>query len=36
VLDFALGQQRHSPSSATIRVSAPDAEVLADLMAQLN
>jgi len=35
VLDFALGQQRHSPSSATIRVSAPDAEVLADLMAQL-
>jgi hypothetical protein len=35
VLDFALGQQRHSPSSATIRVSAPDAEVLADLMVQL-
>ena len=35
VLDFALGQQRHIPSSATIRVSAPDAEVLADLMVQL-
>lgn len=35
VLDFALGQQRHSPSTATIRVSAPDGEVLADLMAQL-
>ena len=35
VLDFALGQQRHSPSNATIRVSAPDREVLEDLMAQL-
>jgi hypothetical protein len=35
VLDFALGQQRHSPSSAAIRVSAPDGEVMADLMARL-
>ncbi|MEB3318190.1 MAG: fused N-dimethylarginine dimethylaminohydrolase/saccharopine dehydrogenase domain-containing protein, partial [Cyanobacteriota bacterium] len=35
VVDFALGQQRHSPSSAAIRVSAPDAEVMADLMARL-
>jgi lysine-ketoglutarate reductase/saccharopine dehydrogenase-like protein (TIGR00300 family) len=35
VLDFALGQQRHSPSSASIRVSAPDGEVMADLMARL-
>lgn len=35
VLDFALGQQRHSVSSAAIRVSAPDAEVMADLMARL-
>ncbi len=35
VLDFVLGQQRHSPSSATIRVSAPDGEVLTELMAQL-
>ena len=35
VLEFALGQQRHSPSSAAIRVSAPDGEVMADLMARL-
>jgi hypothetical protein len=35
VLDFALGQQRHSTSSAAIRVSAPDGEVMADLMARL-
>ncbi|MFM1800347.1 MAG: L-arginine deiminase ArcA [Cyanobacteriota bacterium] len=35
VLDFALGQQRHSPSNAAIRVSAPDGEVMADLMARL-
>ena len=35
VLDFALGQQRHSPSSAAIRLSAPDGDVLADLMARL-
>ena len=35
VLDFALGQQRHSTSSASIRVSAPDTAVLADLMARL-
>jgi lysine-ketoglutarate reductase/saccharopine dehydrogenase-like protein (TIGR00300 family) len=35
VVDFALGQQRHSPSSAAIRVSAPDTEVMADLMARL-
>jgi lysine-ketoglutarate reductase/saccharopine dehydrogenase-like protein (TIGR00300 family) len=35
VLDFALGQQRHSPSSAAIRVSAPDGAVMADLMARL-
>jgi lysine-ketoglutarate reductase/saccharopine dehydrogenase-like protein (TIGR00300 family) len=35
VLEFALGQQRHSPSSAAIQVSAPDGEVMADLMARL-
>ncbi|MFO0057758.1 MAG: TIGR00300 family protein [Cyanobacteriota bacterium] len=35
VLEFALGQQRHSPSSAAIRVSAPDGEVMADVMARL-
>ncbi len=35
VLEFALGQQRHSPSSAAIRVSAPDGGVMADLMARL-
>ena len=35
VLDFALGQQRHSPSSAAIRVTAPNGAVMADLMAQL-
>ncbi len=35
VLDFALGQQRHSPSSAAIRVTAPNGAVLGDLMAEL-
>jgi lysine-ketoglutarate reductase/saccharopine dehydrogenase-like protein (TIGR00300 family) len=35
VLDFALGQQRHSPSSAAIQVTAPNGTVMADLMAQL-
>lgn len=35
VMEFALGEQRHSPSSAAIRVSAPDGEVMADLMARL-
>ncbi|MFM9047980.1 MAG: TIGR00300 family protein [Cyanobium sp.] len=35
VLEFALGQQRHSTSSAAIQVSAPDQGVMADLMARL-
>jgi lysine-ketoglutarate reductase/saccharopine dehydrogenase-like protein (TIGR00300 family) len=35
VVEFALGQQRHSPSNAAIRVSAPNGEVMADLMARL-
>ena len=34
VVNFALGQQRPSPSSAAFRVSAPDGEVMADLMAR--
>ncbi len=35
VLKFDLGEQRQSPSSAEIRVSAPDREVMDEIMAQL-
>ncbi|WP_460193176.1 bifunctional arginine dihydrolase/ornithine cyclodeaminase [Thermosynechococcus sp. FA-CM-4201] len=35
VLQFNLGEQRQSPSQADIRVMAPDAEVMDEIMAQL-
>jgi lysine-ketoglutarate reductase/saccharopine dehydrogenase-like protein (TIGR00300 family) len=35
VLNFNLGEQRHDPSAAEVKVSAPDAAVMADIMGQL-
>jgi lysine-ketoglutarate reductase/saccharopine dehydrogenase-like protein (TIGR00300 family) len=35
VLNFHLGEQRHDPSTAEVKVSAPDAAVMADIMGQL-
>ena len=35
VLNFELGEQRQSTSKAQVRVSAPDSEVMGELMAQL-
>lgn len=35
VLNFNLGEQRQSPSEADVKVSAPSAEVLDDIMSQL-
>jgi len=35
VLNFNLGEQRQSPSEAEVKVSAPSAEVLDDIMSQL-
>ena len=35
VLNFDLGAQRHDASKASVKVSAPDATVMADIMGQL-
>lgn len=35
VLNFNLGEQRQDPSAAEVKVSAPDAAVMADIMGQL-
>ncbi|MBD0267272.1 MAG: TIGR00300 family protein [Cyanobacteria bacterium Co-bin8] len=35
VLNFELGEQRQSTSTAQVRVSAPDSEVMGEIMAQL-
>ncbi|HEY9825652.1 MAG TPA: TIGR00300 family protein, partial [Stenomitos sp.] len=35
VLNFSLGEQRQDTSKAEVRVSAPDAEVMTDIMGQL-
>ncbi|MGB3295421.1 MAG: TIGR00300 family protein, partial [Phormidesmis sp.] len=35
VLNFNLGEQRHDPSSAEVKVSAPDSTVMDDIMGQL-
>ena len=35
VLNFHLGEQRHDPSSAEVKVSAPDSTVMDDIMGQL-
>ncbi|MBD2259588.1 TIGR00300 family protein [Pseudanabaena sp. FACHB-2040] len=35
VLNFELGEQRQSTSTAKVRVSAPDSEVMGEIMAQL-
>jgi lysine-ketoglutarate reductase/saccharopine dehydrogenase-like protein (TIGR00300 family) len=35
VLSFDLGEQRHDKSKAEIKVSAPDATIMADIMGQL-
>jgi lysine-ketoglutarate reductase/saccharopine dehydrogenase-like protein (TIGR00300 family) len=35
VLNFNLGEQRHDPSAAEVKVSAPDAGMMADIMGQL-
>jgi lysine-ketoglutarate reductase/saccharopine dehydrogenase-like protein (TIGR00300 family) len=35
VLSFNLGEQRQDPSAAEVKVSAPDAAVMADIMGQL-
>lgn len=35
ILNFRLGEQRHSTSSAEIRVSAPSSDIMAKIMAQL-
>ncbi|MBD0336178.1 MAG: TIGR00300 family protein, partial [Cyanobacteria bacterium Co-bin13] len=35
VLNFELGEQRQSTSKAQVRVSAPDSEVMGEIMAQL-